>query len=759
MSMTKAQVPAYLFESEFYKGLGAGDDDEFDIPQEYFKPTVSVANVEDLAHLLHTMKFWGLCRLPLEIIELFILNANAFSSDEYAGVCKVLLEFDVEFGLHELYQSVSKCANYKQRLSASVQCGREDVLEYVSRFHEQVNPALVKAVAENGHIELLIQVSGACSKLSRRNPFKEVSVTTVAARGHLACLKFLFDKGCAKKRDTCRAAAEKGHLACLKLAHEYGCAWNKTVRNATAYFGHLECLKYTLEHGCPLDNDAACAAAEGGQLECLKYLLDKGVKIINRTCNAAAAGGSIECLKLLQARGVLAWDASCAIYAANSGQLTCLTWLLDEGCRANHLAVEMAAQAGYDQCLDLLLSRGCPGLPESVNTAAGRGHLACLQVLKKFNVPIDTQRNDDDLPMWRSYDYGTVYARSLFEVGYEVPSCTMLYAIESGNVECVEYLCANNLCTLSARLTDEATRIADRFSILKILFQHNCPWSIDACKNAADNCDLESLKFAHENGAPWDQRTTTSAVQHSNVPCLKYALAHGCPCSGDACDLAAERGRLDILQSLHEHGCALTLKTCVAAATYKFSDCLTYAITHGAPVDATVCTAVATLPNYSHRTDNLRRIPHPALQVMERAHELGCPWDERTCAAAASLPDSQIGLLQFLHEHGCPWDASTTTAAAIRAKRQHILTYAVEHGCPCAADACLTAVENGNLFALIFLHENHCPWDERVSRAAAASGRAAILRYCVQNGCPIDVITMTQYNNSQNAISFYQIGP
>ncbi len=50
VTLTKAQVPSYLVDSDFYKNLSADDDDEFCIPQEYFKSTLSVANVEHLAH-------------------------------------------------------------------------------------------------------------------------------------------------------------------------------------------------------------------------------------------------------------------------------------------------------------------------------------------------------------------------------------------------------------------------------------------------------------------------------------------------------------------------------------------------------------------------------------------------------------------------------------------------------------------------------------------------------------------------------------
>eukprot|EP01032_Pedospumella_encystans_P009526 gene9526-11204_t len=73
--------------------------------------------------------------------------------------------------------------------------------------------------------------------------------------------------------------------------------------------------------------------------------------------------------------------------------------------------------------------------------------------------------------------------------------------------------------------------------------------------------------------------------------------------------------------------------------------------------------------------------------------------------------------------------------------------YALENDCPCDANACLAAAEEGYLSALKLLHEHGCSWDDRVSQAAAESGNTACLRYCVENGCPISKAIMKKYNN------------
>ena len=64
------------------------------------------------------------------------------------------------------------------------------------------------------------------------------------------------------------------------------------------------------------------------------------------------------------------------------------------------------------------------------------------------------------------------------------------------------------------------------------------------------------------------------------------------------------------------------------------------------------------------------------------AHENGCPWDETTCANAAS--EGHLNCLVYAHENNCPWDRTTCHAAA----------------------------EYGNLDCLIYAHKNGCPWDK-----------------------------------------------
>eukprot|EP01032_Pedospumella_encystans_P034210 gene34210-38668_t len=229
VSLTKAQVPNYLGGSEFYNSLSPNDDEAFSIPQKFLKPTVSVASGEELAHLFHTMKFWGVMSLPSHIIELLIFKSVALPDCEEDSIRNVLIEFNAEFKLSQLYETLPVCSSKKQRLDTAVKCGRQDVLEHVIRVDGQVNAVVVKAAAEHGFFDLLQRVISMFLPDQDKSPFAKVSTAAVASQGHTECLRYVLENGCKKEKNTCRAAAENGHLACLKVAHEHGCVWNHSV--------------------------------------------------------------------------------------------------------------------------------------------------------------------------------------------------------------------------------------------------------------------------------------------------------------------------------------------------------------------------------------------------------------------------------------------------------------------------------------------------------------------------------------------------
>jgi len=133
---------------------------------------------------------------------------------------------------------------------------------------------------------------------------------------------------------------------------------------------------------------------------------------------------------------------------------------------------------------------------------------------------------------------------------------------------------------------------------------------------------------------------------------------------------------------------------------------------HGVDIDADTCTAAARAP------------AECALAMLHWLHQIGCPWDQRTCAAATGL--GNLPLLKWLRDPErappCPWDSE-----------------AWDPGAPRESDLCKTAAKEGHDKVLQWLcstgHATPCPWDDEdvasavLHRARSGDFDPAVLRW------------------------------
>jgi hypothetical protein len=120
------------------------------------------------------------------------------------------------------------------------------------------------------------------------------------------------------------------------------------------------------------------------------------------------------------------------------------------------------------------------------------------------------------------------------------------------------------------------------------------------------------------------------------------------------------------------------------------------------------------------------------------AHEHGCPWDARTCEAAARR--GKLNTLRYAHEHGCPWDARTVNAAAEQGKVV-CLEYALVHNCPTDGSITTSKAAARSLSCLVLAHQHRCLWDSSTCASAARAGKLECLKYLFEQRCPWDVDT------------------
>jgi hypothetical protein len=138
------------------------------------------------------------------------------------------------------------------------------------------------AAIENNRLDILMYVQ------EHGSPIRHWSLHYVAwrkATGFTPIIDYLDSHGCEKSCVGCERAAELGNLKLLKtLREERSYPWDDGATYAATVNGHLQCLKYLIEHGCAwkrstLHTDSADSDDEEGthnNRPCIEYLRSLG---------------------------------------------------------------------------------------------------------------------------------------------------------------------------------------------------------------------------------------------------------------------------------------------------------------------------------------------------------------------------------------------------------------------------------------------------------------------------------------------------
>ena len=83
----------------------------------------------------------------------------------------------------------------------------------------------------------------------------------------------------------------------------------------------------------------------------------------------------------------------------------------------------------------------------------------------------------------------------------------------------------------------------------------------------------------------------------------------------------------------------------------------------------------------------------------------------------------------------CAWDDQTIGRAAYQGDLS-MVKYCVENDCPMHASACSDAAVKGHLDVLKYLHEHDCPWDSKTLLVARRDDQIECLNYAIEQKCP-----------------------
>ena len=122
------------------------------------------------------------------------------------------------------------------------------------------------------------------------------------------------------------------------------------------------------------------------------------------------------------------------------------------------------------------------------------------------------------------------------------------------------------------------------------------------------------------------------------------------------------------------------------------------------------------------------------LETLQRLRAEGCPWDTRTCDAAVER--GRVEVLRWALEAGCPLQRQKATLVAARNGDVNVLALLRSFDCPFDGRTCAAAAGGGRLEAVQWLRAQGCPWDSGSVRAAERHGHPDVLQWLRENGCP-----------------------
>lgn len=167
---------------------------------------------------------------------------------------------------------------------------------------------------------------------------KEIEYFTlgeIIETGNLKIIKYIFnniklDLDKYQSSHLCNFAASSGNLECLQYIHKDIAKNNidDSTCDYSAKKGNLDCLKYAVNHEFYYDFMTFVAAADSGNVNCLQYLYDVGCKLVPElVANHSVEKGYLECLKFVIEKKPNTNLKNTFKKALNSGKLNCFKYL------------------------------------------------------------------------------------------------------------------------------------------------------------------------------------------------------------------------------------------------------------------------------------------------------------------------------------------------------------------------------------------------------------------------------------------------
>ncbi len=104
----------------------------------------------------------------------------------------------------------------------------------------------------------------------------------------------------------------------------------------------------------------------------------------------------------------------------------------------------------------------------------------------------------------------------------------------------------NNICGYAAE--------NNQLEIIKWAIENGCAWDGSTCVTAAMFGHIDILKWLRANGCEWNKSTVLYAAKNGHLNILKWAVENGCEWDSDACYYAKRNGQLEVVKWALENG-------------------------------------------------------------------------------------------------------------------------------------------------------------------------------------------------------------
>lgn len=243
---TTDEVPLFLQKGEFYKTLISFDtfvSMEIDVIN--FKNNLILDNINDLLHLLNTLRFWMIeySDFPYEIIFNFIVQ-NYFLdySELYSSFpeLEIINEIRLLLNRNMIMFGTNRC-------TLSYDAGKYGyilLLKYCFQQNLYINDVILKKVATQfGHVKCLEYIH---NNGSHKDLYKYSFHSMDLRYDPILSILYTYN--------LCDIAAKYGNLDCLQFLHENGYSWNYETLNLAEYYNHIHCFEYISKHLNPIKN-------------------------------------------------------------------------------------------------------------------------------------------------------------------------------------------------------------------------------------------------------------------------------------------------------------------------------------------------------------------------------------------------------------------------------------------------------------------------------------------------------------------------